>query len=185
MIEFFTDNFAQIVGFAGLGLVVFAFQINDRTKIITFQTFSLFLYAIHFYLLGAYTGAAMEIIGVVRNFAYVKYRRKFSRPIIPTIFILILVLGAGLTWQGPISFLPLGGMILGAIAFWQESPRAIRLINLSGPVLWFIYSYLINSYSGMLGMAFILGSICIAIFRYDILGKPEPVTLKDKLKLSD
>jgi hypothetical protein len=79
----------------------------------------------------------------------------------------------------------MSGMIMGVIAFWQEKTNIIRLINLVGPVLWFIYSYLTSSYSGMLGMAFIFGSICIAILRYDILHKPEPSILKERLKLSD
>ena len=185
MFEFLENNYAQIIGFVGLAFAVAAFQINDRTRIIIFQAASFFVFAVHFYLLGALSGAVLQLLGVLRNYFYVKYRNKYSFPIIPILFIMLFSLSVALTWEGLSSLLPMLGMIAGAVAFWQKDPKIIRRINLFGPPLWFIYSFINNSYSGMMVMGFIFASVSIAIIRYDILHKPEPALLKDKLKLVD
>lgn len=185
MFEFTPNTIVQLIGYVGAALGILGFQLNNRKNIIAAQTASLFIFAIHLFLLKAYSGAVIELLGIFRNYTYIKYRKKYKKPLIPIIVIAIFSLATAVTWDGVTSLLPLVGMSFGAIAFWQTNSRNIRLITLLGLPPWFIYFYLISSFSGMLLMMFLFSSVVVAIIRYDILQKPEPILIKDKLKLGD
>ena len=130
-------------------------------------------WALHFYLVGAFTGSAMNGLAIFRNYLFIKYRDKFTGYKLPLIFVLIFSIAAIITWQGPVSLLPFIGMATGTLAFWQKNPKYIRMISLLSPPAWFMHNLIQGSYPGMMIEVFIFCSILIAIFRYDILGHPE------------
>lgn len=134
---------------------------------LTLQLIAALLYAVHFYLLGAITGAALNATGAARNYAFTRHSDKRSWWL-PGAFIAVFCLVTALTWQGPLSLLPLGGMISGTLAFWQRTPNHIRLIALISPPLWFTYNFISGSYPGMLVETIMFGSNLIGIYRFDI-----------------
>jgi hypothetical protein len=180
MIELFSDNFSQIIGFAALILGVSGYQFNFRNKILLFQGSANFLWAIHFYLIGAFTGSAVNLVAVARNYTFVKYRLKFRWPILPVVFIAIFTAAIIFTWQGYLSLLPLGGMICGTIAFWHKNPTFIRFLSLACSPMWFVYNFISGSYPGVIIEVFIFCSILIAILRYDILRQRAPQSSVNK-----
>lgn len=180
MVEFLTSNTPQIIGFIALILGVASYQFKLRTKILLTQGAANFLWAIHFYLIGAFTGSALNFVALGRNYTFVKYRNKFPGPILPSLFIVIFVAAVIFSWQGYLSLLPLGGMILGTLAFWHKNPTIIRLLSLFCSPMWFVYNLLSGSYPGIIIEMFIFSSILIAIIRYDILKKSEKSFLPAK-----
>lgn len=170
----------QITGFVAVGLTFAVFQVNRRIAMLSLMICSALLYAIHFYFLGAFTGAAMNLLGAGRNFAFIKYSGPKRPKLLPYIFIALFILATIVTWQGIKSLLPLGGMVSGTIAFWQTNPKYIRRIALISPPLWFTYNLISGSYPGMIVEVGLLVSNLIGMYRFDYkLGKkalvPRPV----------
>lgn len=86
----------------------------------------------------------------------------------PGSFIIIFSAAGILTWQGPVSLLPVFGMISGTLAFWQQNPKHIRMFALISPPLWFTYNAISDSYPGILTEIVMFSLNVVGIYRFDI-----------------
>ena len=151
-----------------MGFSFAVFQSNKRKRMLVMQTLSALLWTAHFFLLGAFTGSAMNLITVGRNYVFFEVGKKRDVRI-PLMIGAVFILAAILTWQGPSSLLPLTGSLIGTLAFWQIKPHYIRLIAIPGPCCWFAYNVLSRSYAGMMTDSLVLLSVLLGIYRFDIL----------------
>ena len=96
--------FIQGLGLIGLGFGVAAFQSNRHKSIVLLKLLNELVFAVQYVLLGAYTGAVMNLISCVRNYIYAKSVEK-GRSTTPWIFIFsgIIVLSGILSWSSPLS----------------------------------------------------------------------------------
>lgn len=129
------------------------------------QTVAGVLFTIHFALLGAATGSAMNLIGISRNIAYYKLNNR--QRWIPYLFISLFALGSVVTWQGWFSLLPLLGASAGCVAFWQTNPKHIRRLSLVAPPLWFAYNLISHSYPGIIIEVIAITSNFAGMYRFD------------------
>lgn len=163
----------QIIGFFGLLFVVISFQKNKRSFTLLSQLVAASFFTVHFFLLNAFTAAAMNLTSASR--AYVFNLRESNKwinsPITMYMFIALFWIAGLLTWQGLISILPILSMTLECFALWSRDTRRLRWIFLSARPGWMIYNYLVGSYAGLATEAFIVGSLGLAIIRFDILKK--------------
>jgi hypothetical protein len=156
----------QLIGFIALVVSLLVFQVNRRGNMLKLQMSAAIMYSLHFFLLGAFTGAAMNILGALRNFLFYKTRKRTR--LLPGLLIFAFSFAGIITWQGPLSLLPILGMISGTLAFWQSNPKHIRRLALMAPPLWFIYDLMSGSYPGMLTELIMFSSNCVGIYRFDI-----------------
>lgn len=159
---------AQIVGIIAVVLSLAVFQLNKRHAMLLLAMTAAFLYALHFFLLGAATGAAMNLIGAFRCYVFYKVKPTRSNAWILYVFITISLLATLYTWQGPISLLAAAGTVLSGIASWQLTPKYIRRYALSAPPPWFAYNALSGSYPGMFIEVFMFISNLIGQYRFDL-----------------
>lgn len=73
-----------------------------------------------------------------------------------------------ITWQGPISLLPLLASTIGGIALWHKDPKSIRRWALIVPPLWFTYNVIVGSYPGMIIEIIMFTSNLVGEYRFDI-----------------
>ena len=157
----------QLIGFVALGVSVLVYQFNTRKQILMILSWSSLLFSIQFFLLGAYSGAVLNLINIARNYAFQRYRYRAWSVIVLWGFIMIFSIATALTWQGPLSLLPAIGMISGAFANWQPKAKHIRLLSLISPPAWFVYAVAVHSYAGMVAEVLILSSILVGMYRLD------------------
>lgn len=162
---------AQLVGFLSVILIVLTYQFNKRQTILVLSMFSQIIFVAHFLLLGAFTGATMNLIGATRNFLFMRSNTQQRSSFILYTLISVYIVVGFFTWSGPKSLLAVAGMIFGTLAFWQLTPRRIRLFALLAPPLWFSYNFLVHSYPGMIADSISFMSACIGILRFDIMPK--------------
>ncbi len=162
---------AQLVGFAALIFLLRSFSINKRKKILFFMVISQLIFAIHYFLLSAYTGAALSLISSLRAyiFGHKKKLRIEGKVYVPFTFILIILLSGIITWQGYESLLIVIALIIEVVALWSNKERKIRFLLLLTAPFWFLYNYLVNSYPGMITSSIIFTSLFIAILKFDVL----------------
>lgn len=126
------------------------------------------LWSVHFLLLGAVTGAAMNLLTAGRSYVYYKLRPAQRHFLIPWAFVVVLVVVTAWTWQGMTSLLPLIGSVSGVIAFWLKNPKYIRRVGFTSSPPWLIYNILSGSYPGMVVEVLLMVSNLIGQYRFDL-----------------
>jgi hypothetical protein len=158
---------AQIVGAIGLVVTLIAFQTNKRSSLIKLQTTSIIVYALHFMLLGAFTGMALSLITALRNYAYRFSDKQRVSIRWPILFACIFTLATFLTWEGWISLLLLIASLTGVYSYWQTNPKVIRWLELT-TLFWIVYNIQVRSLTGVIYEGLIVSSVILGIYRFDI-----------------
>lgn len=166
---------AQTIGFTALAFSILAYQSNKRRLILGTKTVAFALFVIHFSMLGAYTGAAMNLLGGVRTHIFNQRLKKQWADKKGWLygFLAAVWLASALTWDGPISILPAIGASLATIAFWMKDPKHLRYLSYGLVPTWFAYNYSVGSYAGMLADTLLFVSLLVATYRFDLRGEEE------------
>lgn len=160
----------QIIGFLGIATSVISFQCKRHDKIMLFRTLNEFIFAIQYFMLGAYTGMAMNIVGCVRNYIFSNQIKNDKKTTNSVIFfgIMFFVFGI-LSWQGPKSILIIVAKILSTMAYGNKNTTFVRCTILVTSTSWLIYNASIFSVAGVLCEACTLVSIIAGLIRIDII----------------
>lgn len=163
-----TMAFIITQGFGIISTVFFllSYQVRSNKSLYLMQAAGCGTFAIQYMLLGGYSGCLSQVFVIVRKLMLNKYNQwpwVRAKGWIP-VFILMAMIITHLTWNGPISLIPLGIMIAGTIGMWTNNAGLIRLVGLtfiSPP--WIVYDCMIGAYSAIINevlvMAFVLSSI--------------------------
>ncbi len=176
---------AQAIGFVAMVLLVYSFQKNTRKGILTLQLASESLWVVHYFMIGAYTGMALNLVGVARCYVYANRETKkwADKAFIPMLFFIISIATGVLTWDGTASVLPMAAVCITSFVLWSKKPKIIRLFSAPGCACWLVFNFLSGSYPGVLTEIFNLVSISAGIIRYDIRKKEmQPPELKPVCK---
>ena len=156
---------AQGIGFIAMALVVWSFQKNDKRKLLWIQALASAVFAIHFILLGAWTGMGMNLIQIPRNLVFAAKTEK-HKWLWTAVFVGAVIIIGIFTWESPISLMPICSISLSTIVFRMKNPKHIRFCSLPISVLWLIYNIMSWSIAGVMNESFCLLSILIAIIRF-------------------
>ncbi len=171
------DLVIQSIGALGVIASIASFQCKKHRGILTFRTLNEFFFAIQYFLLGAYTGLAMNIVGCIRNVIFTKQVEKGKKTTVSTVIFSILFFVFGLfTWQGLKSILIIIAKVLSTIAFGNKNTTVMRAIVFVTSLSWLVYNYMVFSVAGVVCEAFTLVSVIVGVIRFDIV----PKVLKDK-----
>ena len=160
----------QGIGFLGMACTVLAFQCKGYRKLVGLRGVTELLFGLQYILLGAYSGAAADFVGCLRNGIFLECdRRKRSLRPWRLVFCGIFVIMSLLTWAGPKSLLSAVAKVASTIGYGSSDPRLIRLITLCSSCCWLIYNVLVFSLAGIVCEIITLVSVGIGILRFDIL----------------
>lgn len=158
---------AQVLGFIPIILGFFIFRNISRRTSIAIKAGSDFISAIHFLLLGQWTGCVINGINTLRGICFAQ-RGKYtwaSGIWMPILFCAATVAGTCLGWTGPESLLPMIGSCLAVIGYWCKEPKHLRKFNFAGIFLWTIYGVITFSVPTVVGNIISLTSIVITELR--------------------
>jgi len=165
----------QGLGLVGLLFGVLAFQNNNHKNIVLLKLLNEFFFAIQYMLLGAYTGAAMNLVSCIRNYIYCKNveagrsTRKWM-----FIFSIIIVAVGIVTWSSFWSLVPIFAKLLTTAAYGMRDPKKVRFLTLPSSLCWLLYNALYHSAGGVINEVFTTVSILVGIVRFDILHSEKP-----------
>lgn len=168
--------FIQTLGSIALVFSLLVFQVNSKRRMLFLHSGSSLFYAVHFFLLGGYSGAVVNFVNAIRNTTFFSLRHKKRSLFLPILFIVLYMSVVVLTWKDIYSILPLIGAVFGTLAFWQKNPRMIRIFSLLVAPPWFIYATLVGSVPMMISESIMFLSDLIGLIRYDYHPK---FTLRD------
>lgn len=176
----------QGVGFIGLLIVIVMFQVNRRSFTLKLLVFSSIMFVIHFYLLGAWTAVAMNIIGAFRAFVFNKKEsyKWLNRRETMYLFVGLFWTTGFLSWEGPLSLLPIASMSVECFALWNSNTKRIRWLMLAARPGWFIYNVVVGSYAGLATEIFLTSTLLVAVYRFDSRSDKIYYPIKHKLQQS-
>lgn len=159
-----------LVGISATALFLLSYQQKSRRGIILFNTVSRMLYVLQYCMLGAFSGAVLDVLGAgVSVVAERRGRGGFvsrHRLLLMTLLDLLITAVGLLLYENPFSLLPILGVLLHTGAFWIENERIIRRVSLLGSPFWLIYNLYCHAYGSAIGDILTMVSILLAMYRY-------------------
>jgi hypothetical protein len=159
----------QAVGILAVAAFLFSYQLKKKRDIIICNTISRCLYIIQYLLLGAMSGAVLDVLGVFASVLAERSRTGFiSRHRAATVIVTnVIIIAVGLLlYESPFSLLPILGVLLHTGAFWLSSERAVRRLSLLGSPFWLVYNLHSSAYGSAIGDILTMISIIIAMIKY-------------------
>lgn len=163
-----------VQGIGALGIIasVISFQCKNHKKILLFRTLNELFFGIQYFILGAYTGMAMNFVGCVRNVIFSKQVENKKSTRIPIVIFSVFFTAFGiLTWQGVKSILVIAAKLLSTIAYGNKNETIIRSVIFVTSSCWLVYNVTAGSAAGVLCEAFTLCSLIVGILKYDVLSR--------------
>lgn len=164
-----SDVLIQLIGGLGIVASIAAFQFKKHGTVLVFRTLNEVFFAVQYFLLAAYTGAAASVIGVARNLIFKKRVEKGKEnTAFIVIFSILFTLFGILTWEGPKSILIIVAKVLSTISYGNKNTTVIRTVGLVTTTSWLVYNWVVFSIAGVLCEAFTLVSLITGIIRLDL-----------------
>lgn len=164
------EIFIQLIGGFGIIASILSFQCKKHNSILLFRTLNELLFALQYFLLGAFTGMTMNLVGCVRNLIFVRQVSKSKKTTVSiAVFSALFFIFGLLTWQGKKSVLIIVAKVLSTLAYGNKNTTFVRCTMLVTSSSWLIYNYCVFSVAGVLCEAFTLVSIIVGITRFDII----------------
>lgn len=162
--------FAQVIGILAVLFLALSPQQKTKKKVLTFQSFSSILYAVQYALLGAFSAAATNTIGLIKNLVFYTYAKKDKNiPVLALIVYSVIIIVAGiLTFNGMISVIPIILSLFYAYGVWQSNLKIYRGIAVVEAIAWIIYNFAVGAYVSVIGSVLQLLSAIVAVWRLDI-----------------
>lgn len=166
------DIIPQIIGLLAVATFLLSYQQKKRKNIILFNTVSRCLYILQYVLLGAFSGAVLDVLGaissVVAGKKHIGFIKKHTKAMLIFINTSIIVVGGLIAFcnKSWIDLFSLTGVLLHTSAFWISSERLIRRVSLLGSPFWFVYNLLSHAYGSAIGDILTICSIIIAMIRH-------------------
>lgn len=174
-----TEIIAQIIGLFAMVMTCLSYQQKKDTTLFAFQLAGSFLFGINYLLLGALSGAILNVVAVIRALIFIK-KDKFNarHPAWLAVFITLYVASYVLVFtvfgKEPtipnllLELLPVIAMIIANIGFRYADAKMVRRFGLFCSPLWMTYNIVNVAIGAIICEAVNFISIIVGMFRHDI-----------------
>ena len=175
---------AQILGIIGMLMSVLSYQQKGKARILTFQLLGSVLFVANFFLLGAFSGAILNFVAIVRALIFI-YEDKVhaDHPAwtigLTAVYVLSYVSVFTIFGKEPtvinlfVEILPVLAMTVTTIAFRYKEDKILRRVAFISSPLWLTYNSIFFSLGGIIGETLNLSSAIIGTLRLDRKKKDE------------
>lgn len=155
---------AQVFGAVGILVFILLYQFNNMKSVLKAKMCMDVLWAVHYLLLGAYSGFATNLICLGRELVFFNDDKKpFKNRMWLWVFIAFNIGSAILTWKGFYSVFPAAAASLATVSFHQKNITVARIIGITNNILMFVYDIFVSSYMGLAGESLAFISVVIAL----------------------
>lgn len=158
----------KIVGYIAIVASMLIYQQKTRKNLLISKAVTDALWIIHYFLLGAYTGAVVTCVALVREVVFFRsdWRDKNSKPIL-VLFLCISVVCSVLTWGGIYSIFAMLGSMLSIVSFWLGEPKVSRIMAFPISCCMLIYGVANGSMAVLINEVLVMVSSVIGILKHD------------------
>ena len=167
------DTVALIVGLLAVFLYLLGYLQKRKRAIMVLNLSSRCLYVLQYVLLGAFSGAALDVAGAVttvvagkKDVGWIK-RHKILTVCVLNAMIIALGVCVMILTQDPLGVLSILGVGFHVNAFWFDKERTVRRLSILGCPFWLAYNFLSGAYGSCIGDVLSMVSLGIAMWKYD------------------
>lgn len=156
---------AQVLGaLAILGWII-SIQQKDRKNVLICQVVANGIYAIQYYLLGAFTAAFMNFTSFIRSIVFYKNDKKQSLFSLILFSLTIIVLGI-VSYSNTLSLIPIVITLAYTYSVWQDNLTITRYVFLIAAFIWIYYNIQVGAYISVFGNILEIISGIVALIRF-------------------
>ena len=157
----------QIFGVIAVILGFISYQMKTSKTVLILQISVCAVFTLHYLLIGAMSGFALNALCLIRNIVYFFRGRGLPKNrIIPAVFTAVMCAVGVFSWQGFPSVFIIVGMAVNTVGMSFSDPNNIKKSILISSPLVIIYDVLVSSYGGILYEAVVITSSAIGLLRY-------------------
>lgn len=150
--------FGEIGMMIGQGLSVVAvitgfisYQMKTAKGILFFQIITALIFSAHYFLIGAMTAMALNLVAAIKCVCYyIRNSRQSNGLFVPFFFTVLVLVTSVLTWDGWYSAFIMTGLSVHAISLSLSKPQTIRKLTLIKSPLCLVYNTCVLSVGGII-----------------------------------
>lgn len=166
----------QIISVIAMTFNILSYQTKDSRSIISFQFFGTLFFSVSFFMLNAYVGAMLNVIGAVRALVYANRERwkinsailigVFSALFAVTYLLVFTVFGKPFNlFNAIVELLPVFSMVISTIAYGTKA-KTFRILALVFSPMWLVYNIIVTSIGAIICETLCIISAIVALVRY-------------------
>ena len=157
----------QVLGIIAVFLGFLNYQVKTRERVLFVHTATLICFVVHYMLIGAYAGMAMNAVGLIRNIIFYSVGKKGRvHPVLAAFFALVVGVMGIINWEAWYSVFCLFGLIINSYALSFSKPENLRKSILITSPLVLIYDVFARSYGGVAYETVAIVSAVIGLIRF-------------------
>jgi len=155
--------YIQLIGILAFCVIVLSFYNKNPRTIIAYQIVSNFAYTVHYFLLGALSGAYISFIGIFRNIGYLKIKKhkKLFASIIISFYLLIVIV----FYENIFSILPFLANSQYLLSMLKNDKKRLLISAVISSTMWASYAIFVSSYAAMITETILLVSNTIQLVK--------------------
>lgn len=131
--------FCQLIGFGALIAMGLSYWQDDKRTILLWQVVANLIFAIHYTLLHARSGALCSFFQIAVLLLFLLQEKfNWSKLVIAVV-----------TYETPVTVLPIVASLAALLPFFQSRQRVIQVAGIASGLSWLVYVIAVRSYSGM------------------------------------
>ena len=173
---------SQICVVLAMTCMCLSYLTKNKITVLILCTLSTILFGIQYALLEAWTGVAINIVGVVRGIWFYfndKYNKQSDYISLITLTILLIILGI-ITYDSIFSIIATVAMIAFTYSIWQNKIIIYRLFAPPISVCWILYNIHNNSVFAIISESILMVFEIIGIIKYYITLRKNNTQEKEK-----
>ncbi len=164
----------ELLGLGGIITSVMSLQYKEHGKLMFLRAVNEFLFSLQYFLLKAYNGMAMNIVGFIRDIVFKEMVKKGKNTIKARIsFSAVFVVAGILTFDGFKTVVSTAAKVISSCLYGSSNTKVTRIGVVFTSACWIFYNLAVRSYAGAFCDALTLVSALIGIYRLDIKKKTE------------
>ena len=153
-------------GFGVLAVILgfISYQMKSSKMVLIFQISVCTVFSIHFLLIGAMSGFALNVLCLIRNVTYYfKGKWILKDPYVTVFFTVIMGIVGIFSWQGYPSIFVIIGMMVNTVGMsFRDAQNMRKSILISSPLV-ILYDVLVSSYGGIVYESVVIVSSVVGI----------------------
>ena len=153
-------------GFGVLAVILgfISYQMKSSKMVLIFQISVCTVFSIHYLLIGALSGFALNVLCLIRNVTYYfKGKWILKDPYVTVFFTVIMGIVGIFSWQGYPSIFVIIGMMVNTVGMSFRDPQNMRKSILISSPLVILYDVLVSSYGGIVYESVVIVSSIVGI----------------------
>lgn len=155
--------FYQLIGFGALIAMGLSYWQNDKRTILLWQVVANLIFAIHYTLLHACSGALCSFFQIVVLLLFLLQEKfNWSKLVTAIPIVAVFLLIAVVTYETPVTVLPIVASLAALLPFFQSRQRVIQVAGIASGLSWLVYVIAVhNAAENMVGGEGAGESVCL------------------------